>query len=942
MTTPTPRTADRPQAAAQTHTHSHNIWKQPVTDQPLRRDIRMLGFELGHVLRHHGSRELYQLVERVRQLAKNRRAGSDEADDTLRDTIRECSVDELAELARALTCFFDLANLAEDRHRIRVLRQRSGARYPSPRKESPGAALSDLAEAGLTFEQAQDLLNGLTIELVFTAHPTEAKRRTVRNTLRRLRQRLIELDRVDLLPAERDTLIENLKIDLDGLWETDTLRPRKPTVIGEVRRSLFAFGPLWEVIPRLYGGMRKALNKTYPGHAFDVPAFLRFGTWIGGDRDGNPFVTHQVTAETLAMLRVAAITKHIEQGRELFSRLSISTARRGVTSALQASLNDARQRMPEIVDILDHFHPEELYRHALRVIEHRLTATAQADPMQPVPNAAYADASELTADLTILQQSLIEDGHPELANGAIQDWLDRVTVFGFHFACLDVREDAQRLVSTCGEMIEQLALVPRFDELTEEAKQDLLARPLTEQHAAQLDLEALSPETRETLNLFILLHNAGKNYSPAAFGCQIASMTQKPSDVLTFLWLSRVSALIEGDAEPSMKLPIVPLFETIDDLNQAPTTLKGLWANAAYRQHVKDTGDMQVAMVGYSDSTKDGGYLAANAALYKCQATVADLAAEHGIKMCFFHGRGGALGRGGGPAARGILSLPPKAVNGQVRITEQGEVLADRYDDPEIAYRHLEQVTWAAIDITGKLALNTNPTVSSDWLDLMQVATDRSLNAYRNLREHESFLAYFDECTPIRVIESLAIGSRPARRRTQASLANLRAIPYTFSWNQTRHGLTAFYGMGAGLQAAKNKQGGGWETLQTMYQQWPFFAAVIDNAELALVKCDLEIAHAYADLAENPVSAHKVWTLIRDEFQLAKEAVLAITQRTELMSQTSWLDRSIKVRNPYVDPINFIQVELMRRQRNGDDSPELADALRLTVQGIAAGLRTTG
>ncbi len=935
------------------HVHVNPAHRPPLTDMPLRRDVRMLGFQLGHVLRHHGSEGLYALVERVRQLAKRRRAGSDEADDTLRDVIRGCSIAELDELARALACFFDLANLAEDRHRIRVLRDRSATVYPEPRTESPGAALRVLADAGVSAEEAAKLLEEMCIELVFTAHPTEAKRATVRNTLKRLRNHLVELDRHDLLQRERDSLISHLKTDLDCLWETDTLRPRKPTVLGEVRRSLFVQEPLWQVIPWLYDGLRSAWGKVYPTHPFPDHAFLRFGTWIGGDRDGNPFVTRDVTAQTLSTLREAAIQRHIDAGRELFGVLSISEQRHPVLPEIHEAILRARGRFPRLAEELTRFHPLETYRHFLRVIEHRLEATAQGDPLEPRSPAAYSDASELVADVELIQRSLRANDHFDLAGGAIQAWLDRITVFGFHFASMDIREDAQKLGTACGELMELMGLYPNLGEASEAEKQTQLAAAIDSAAVSRLPLEALTSDTRQTLDLFVLLHQAGKTYTRDTFGCLIASMTQAPSDVLTFLWLSRLAAALSGDGTPSLKLPIVPLFETIGDLHASVQTLEGLWANPVYRQHLRDTGDVQTAMIGYSDSTKDGGYLAANWALYDAQASVAASAKRHGLKVSFFHGRGGALGRGGGPAARGIVSLPPESIHGQIRITEQGEVLAERYDDPQIAYRHLEQVTWATLGISGRsltpaTGSETEPVVDGPdslppkWHQAMSVASDASLEAYRSLRLDDAFIDYFQQCTPISIIESLAIGSRPARRRTKASLENLRAIPYTFSWNQTRHGLTAFFGLGTGLTAANEQLGDDWATLRAMFKGWPFFRAVIHNAELAVAKCDLEIAHAYADLADNPEGAQAIWTRIRDEYEATRHAILKIADRDDLLGSVPWLQRSIQVRNPYVDPLNFIQVELLRRRRQGDESPELLNALRLTVQGIAAGLRTTG
>ncbi len=923
--------------------HRHAGKPEQPTDAMLRRDIRMLGFELGKVLREHGSPELYNLVERVRQLAKARRAGSDEADDTLRNVLSECSLDDLTELARALTCFFDLANLAEDRHRIRVLRYRSHTQHPNPRRESPGAALVSLSERGLSAEQAQALLDRLNIELVFTAHPTEAKRRTVRNTLKRLRDDIITLDRQDLLPSERETLLATIRSDLDCLWETDTLRPNPPSVMEEVRRSLFVFEPLWDAVPWLYGGLRSALSKVWPDHAFDLGPVLRFGTWIGGDRDGNPFVTPIVTAQTLNTLRQAAIRRHIDEGRNLFRVLSISDERHPVSAELNAALETAGERYPELDKLLARLHPREKYRRWLNVIEYRLLETAGADAMNQAPEAAYQRSDELVHDLKLIAESLRANDHAELANGPVQKWIDRAMVFGFHFACLDIREDAQRLGDAVDELARHMGLCTDYASLDEAGKQAFLTAPLPD-HPPRPNPAGVSETASQTLALFELLHKATQAYAPEALGCQIASMTKKPSDVLTFGWLSSLASRLANDGHAGSQLPIVPLFETIDDLANAGRTLDGLLSQPTYRAHVAATGDKQICMVGYSDSTKDGGVLAANWRLHTAEREMAQVAQKHGVKLMCFHGRGGALGRGGGPAARGILSLPAESVDGRIRITEQGEVLAERYDDPEIAYRHLEQVAWATINITGGVIVGEDDTTPVEWREAMETAAGAAKDRYRTLRNDEAFIQYFREATPISVIETMAIGSRPSRRRTMKSLDDLRAIPYTFAWNQSRHGITAFFGIGAGLEAANQQLGGDWQVLRDMYARWPFFRAVIDNTELALAKVDMPIAHAYADLCEDAAAGHRLWAMVRAEFDASRAAVLAVTQQDELMSESQWLQRSIKVRNPYVDALSFVQVELLKQLRAAGESPEpaLVNALKLTVQGVAAGLRTTG
>ncbi len=894
-------------------------------DFPLRRDVRMLGYELGKVLKDHGRPGLYDLVEEVRALAKSRRDGDAAADQQLRDRIASLSEDELGELMRALACFFDLANLAEDRHRVRVLREREDALWPEPRNQSLGQAIVKLANEGVTAEQMQRMLDTLDVDLVFTAHPTEAKRRTVRLTIRRLRDDLLQLDRPDMLHRERDELARRIRADLDGLWETDTLRPNKPSVLEEVDRSLFVVDSLWEVVPQLNASTRRALQRAYPDNTPTLPVVVRFGSWIGGDRDGNPFVTPEVTRETLGRLRRAIIAKHVQACRHLARRLSMSDKHHPVGDRVHAIVNNARERWPELIPAIDGVSPHETYRRALRIMRLRLVATGETDPIGGHADMAYPDAASLEAELEAIGDSLRENGHTELADGVLQGWRDQIAVFGLHFARLDIREDSRQLHSAIGEVLGQLDPSVNYAELDEPTRQALLSSEAPE-GAAALDRAALTEPTRNTVELFVLLEQAAEHLGIEALGALIISMTHQPSDVLAMGWLGRLAAAITGKDRPRALLPIAPLFETIDDLANADRTLDALLNNTAYRAHVDATGGRQMCMVGYSDSCKDGGYLASNFGLYDAQRRLAVTAKQHGVGLVLFHGRGGALGRGGGPAARGVLSLPPEAVGYKVRITEQGEVLAERYDDPEVAFRHVEQVAWATLLVSAE---TTNP-IDPAWLDALAKASQASTDCYRALRDDPAFLDYFDKATPINTIETLPIGSRPSRRRGARELQNLRAIPYTFAWTQNRHLLTGWYGLGTGLSMIDEP------TRRAMYEGWPMFRGMIHNAELALAKCDMQIARHYAELVGGDESL-RLYETVLAEYERSRAAVLSTGQHGDLLSGIDWLQRSVKVRNPYLDPLNLIQIELMKRGHN----PQ-SDLLRQSVQAIASGLRNTG
>ena len=921
----------------------------PTAEHPLRRDVRMLGFELGRVLRRHAGSELFHLLEDVRSAAKRRREGEQAAEGELRRRIAELDLDDIEALVRALSTYFNLANLAEDRHRIRVLRQREAQSHPRPRDESVGDAVQTLSHEGVTPAELRELIRNLHVQPVFTAHPTEARRRTITRAIRRVRRDLVELDDPRLLPHERAELMQRITTDLDVLWETDLLRPRKPTVLEEVKRSLFVVESLWDVVPKLCGAMRTAMrelgdgNPPHPAEADDhddAANWLRFGSWIGGDRDGNPFVTAEVTRETLCELRRVAIEKHIQQSEEMFDRLSISTRNHPIGDDMRRALDQAIDRWPACARRVAPLPETEAYRRWMRVIRFRLERTAEADPFADPPPGAYAGDRELRRDVEIARNNLLANDHGNLAYGELQRWLDRIDVLGFRVASLDIREDSRSLHAAVGEIADGMGLCSNYGELDEAQRVELLAKPVEPADAQSLDPDKLSESPRQTWELFLLLERASANFGRESLGALVISMTHRPSDALTMLWLTRAAAARCG-GEPTLRLPVTPLFETIDDLRHAGETLAALLDTPAYAQHVHASGGVQLCMVGYSDSCKDGGYLASNWMLHNAQRDLARIAHDRGVELMVFHGRGGSLGRGGGPAARGILSLPAESVRGRIRMTEQGEVLAERYDNPEIARRHLEQVTWATLLVSGRRERESNPR----WEELLTLAADAAYEHYRAFREDEGFLAYFEQATPIDTIESLPIGSRPSRRSGQRQLENLRAIPYTFAWTQSRHLLTAFFGLGTGLEAAAGQADQGWDDLAAMYRRWPLFQAILDNAELALAKADPAIARVYAELIEGEPRAEALWERFEAEYHLTCQSLQRITGRAALLEAVPWLARSIRVRNPYVDPLNFIQIELMRRRRGCRDDSEpsrLDELLRLTVQGVALGMRTTG
>jgi phosphoenolpyruvate carboxylase len=914
-----------------------------ASDDLLRRDVRLLDGTLDAVMLEQEGEQAAALVAEIRRLARERRAGRHEAEPLLAERIESLSMGDARVVARALSIYFDLVNIAEDRQRVRVLRERERLQSPKPLGESLAAGLAGLAAEGLSAADVQRALDRLAIELVFTAHPSEAKRRSIRGKLRRMRRSLEVLDREDLLPRERAGLESGLRSELLILWETEFLKPARPTVLDEVERGLSLMPRLWEAVPRVQESLRRGLAAAFPGHAFRVPAFLTFGSWMGGDRDGNPFVTAEVTERTLLRLRDAAIDAHLEWCGRLHDLLTISLHEAKGSAPLVERLDALAAAWPALREGMRPESRHEAYREWLRMIRFRLERSRAGGLAEPAADAAYRSGAAFADDVALLVECLERD-HALPEDAPARRWLDLARTFGLHMTRLDVRQDARAYEGIVGSIL-SAAGVPGgagFAAADESARLRLLVETLGT--VGEVDAAAVEPLAADTMRLFEVLHAASVRFGPECLGGAIVSLTRSAADVLTVLWLWRqaqAKAAAAGAAVAPHDLAVVPLFEKIHDLEQADATLGAMLDVPAYAVHLAARGNRQMVMVGYSDSTKDGGYLAACWGLQEAQSRLHAAAATRGVSLTFFHGRGGSLGRGGGPAARGIISLPPETLDGSLRLTEQGEVLAERYDDVEIACRHLEQVSWATLTAS----TNRPPEPPPEWTALVDAMAGRAHAAYRELVDEPGFIDYFSQTTPIDDIENLPIASRPARRRGQRTLDDLRAIPWVFAWTQSRCMIPAWYGLGMALVEVKYGDRHAWQRVRDMYRQWPFFQATIDNASLALAKADMYIAQRYSELADDADVRRRIWQRIASERDRARQAILDIVGGSELLATTPWFQKSIEARNPSIDPLNLIQIEFMRRRAGGageQDGEPLRDLLRLCVQGIAAGMRTTG
>lgn len=910
----------------------------------LSQTIHLLGDLLGEIIIEQEGREVFDLEEKIRGLTKAHRAG-DEAAGRQVAALAESLVQDLPRtlaILKAFTTYFQLVNLAEEQQRVRVLRQRArlAAQQGHPMSETVAEAIHRLRAEGVSADELRELLERLYVMPVFTAHPTEAKRRSVLVKLKAIADALHDLDLHDLLPEEEAEIVRSIREHIVALWQTDETRDRPPTVMDEVRNGLYYFETtLFDVIPQIYEEVHRALEAAFPGESFHVPPFLRFGSWMGGDRDGNPFVTPEVTEQALREQKGLILQLYMQEVEALHGLLSMARTRVGFSGDLLASIEAdvALFDDGECEEIMRRFRLEP-YRQKLALMHRRLVATYHASEHlwehDHLPPHAYPDAATFLHDLRLIQESLRRHRGEALAEGQLARLIRRVEVFGFHLATLDVRQHSERHTRALTEIFARYRLADDYAGLPEEAKLDLLSReiesprPLT----AQLDF---SQATNETVAVFRLIRRAQEHVAPEAIQTYIISMTTGVSHVLEVLLLARDAGLFG-------RLDIVPLFETIEDLHAAPRIMGALFNHPTYRRHLALRGNAQQVMIGYSDSNKDGGFLAANWELYKAQRTLAHVCDAHGIELTLFHGRGGTVGRGGGPANRAILAQPPESVRGRIRLTEQGEVISERYANPAIAHRHLEQVLHAVLLTSGR-----RPTFpqEEEWAAIMDELAARAYTAYRELVEHPLFLRYFHQATPIDHIARLNIGSRPARRRPTAGIDDLRAIPWVFAWTQSRVNLPGWYGLGYALESwAAEALEQRVASLQTMYQEWPFFRTVIDNAQMSLRKADMAIATLYATLADEEVR-RTVFEAVRAEYARTERMILLVTGYRDLLDNEPWLQRSIRLRNPYVDPLNYIQVALLRRLRDTpppDEAEGLQQAVLLSVNGVAAGLRNTG
>ena len=918
----------------------------------LSEDIHLLGDTLGRVIRRQAGIEVFDLVEGVRALAKARRVDDDPAiDQLLQQRINNLSVYRAGLVARSFAVYFELVNLAEEKHRVRVLRARERRAYPQPIRESIAAAIERLYQLDLDEFEMQRLLDRLRIEMVFTAHPTQAQRRTVLSKLRRISDALHEMEARDLLPSEEREILQHIRSEITSLWLTNRNRTGPFTVEDEVKTGLYYFSDaIWHVIPQVYEGMRRALKEHYP--SVTVPdRFLTFGSWIGGDRDGNPNVTANVTAETLRLHRGLAIEEHRPHIQNLTRALSMSEQLSKISDELQTALARVNYEA-EHVAYLRARYPDEPFRLLLAILRQDLAEATAGDMVGRLKGEhnrpiRLQHLEDLLTPLSIVENGLKAGNMEDINVADLRHICDQARVFGLHVGCLDIRQFSEYNTAVLDELLRKLGRHEGFGELDDAGRCLVLDEQLAAPVPDFSSLSDLSPETEETLNLFRVLSRAVTFYGAELIGTYIVSMTHGPADVLAPLLLAYWHGLCLQPDTDVEGLSFSPLFETRDDLRDAPEVMATLFHHSYYGRHLARLNWQQIIMIGYSDSNKDAGYLAANWELYQAQERLAECCHKHDVVLSLFHGRGGTIARGGGPANRAILAQPPGSVGARIRITEQGEVIEERYGHPAIARRHLEQVVHAVLISSIPDYYDTHNQPKPAWREVMDELAALSYRAYRALiYENPELLEYWQQATPIHEISRMRIGSRPSRRTSSATFTSLRAIPWGFSWMQSRHVLPGWYGVGAAL-SEYGRNPDQLKLLQEMYQMWPFFKVVIDNAQVSLVKADMGIARLYAQLVEDEGIRERIFGEIERAFNETCAWVLRVTDQRELLDNDPIIKLSVKRRNPYIDPMNFIQVNLLRRFRflPDQESPkrdELLQTIFLTVNGIASGLKNTG
>jgi phosphoenolpyruvate carboxylase len=935
-----------------------------LTDKDLRRQVRVFSTVLGDVIKSHASDDIYDIVEYCRKGFISLRAKEDpKLRAEIMARISALNETQLTYVIRAFNLYFGLVNTAEEahQHHNRTIALRNGG---SLWHGSLNDTFKQFKEDGINLSQLQVLLDNLAYTPVFTAHPTESKRRTVRGGFRRIFELDQQMVAQPLTDYDKKQLNEKLKAQIQILWGTDEVRATKPSVRDEIKNGLFYFDlSLFDAVPQTYRNMEAAIAHRYANALKDdgkitVPAYLKFGSWIGGDRDGNPFVTAETTEMAVQLQKRTVLRRYLEDVTQLSYVLTHSLPVSKISLELAENIEQDQQHYLAAFGVNPERFMDEPYRRKLYMMRYRLNDNLRmsedyfdGNTNTKASGVAYRSETEFLQDLKLIQSSLISEDDSAVANAELQNLIRLVETFGFYLLQLDLRQESTRHSSAVAELLAQLTLSPDYANLDEQQRFELLSDLLaTPNLTTAVNKASLSADTAEVLAVFLTMARLQKEISSNVFGSYVISMTHEASHILEVLLLARLAGLCGFDDVKQdwfCHIRVAPLFETIADLSRIDDVMTHLLDAPIYRTLLTASGNLQEVMLGYSDSCKDGGILASSWSLYKAQQIISDLTSERDIRCRMFHGRGGTIGRGGGPTHDAILSQPNGTVKGQIKFTEQGEVLSYKYGNKDTASYELGMGVSGLLKAS--LGLISEPNLHEpEHAKIMHELVALGEDSYRHLTQNTpGFLDYFYEACPIAEIGMMNIGSRPSHRKPgDRAITSVRAIGWVFAWAQSRQTLPAWYGIGSALETWTMDRPDRLAILQQMYQKWPYFRALVSNTEMASTKADMGIAKEYAELCEDPDSAQRIFTIIETEFQRTKNAILTLTNSQGLIQDNPALALSLSRRDPYLDPLNHIQTVLLNRYRDNEtDEIEQArwrDPLLRTISAISTGMRNTG
>ena len=931
----------------------------PINDKALRSRVKLFGTLLGDVLRRLAGQDIYDAVEKLRtgyiSLSKE---DNPKKRQQLITFIESLDADTLLQVVRAFSTYFSLVNIAEEAFHHQERRDQVRSDKPLW-NGSFDATFIEFKKQNLTAEQVQDLINQTTYIPVFTAHPTESKRRTIMLALRRIFISNEKLNDSRLNKSQKDEIAYELETLIQSLWRTDEVRANKPQVKDEIDNGLFYFREcLFDAVPEVYRNLENNLKKHFPDHEFTIPNFLKFGSWIGGDRDGNPFVKPETTEMALRMQANTVLMEYTVKLHVLFKQLTHSSLLCQTSEAFDESLkHDESMRFDVFAERAEAYQTSP-YRRKIAYMQHRLklTLTGIKAQLKGIKHEASADVypseKEFLADLTLIYNSLVANGDERIANGELQNLIRLVKTFGFYLLKLDIRQESTRHSEAVADIFKQIKGAPDYDSLSEEQRLQTLADYIDNPPALDLDKDKLETQNKETVEVFETMVKMQHEVSEEAFGAYVISMTHAASHIMEVMWLASLNGLVGKDDKQDWfsKIVVSPLFETIEDLDHIEVVLKKLLENPVYTGLLSSSGNLQEVMLGYSDSCKDGGIMASSWSLYEAQQKVIRLTAEKSVECRLFHGRGGTIGRGGGPTHDSIVAQPEGTVHGQIKFTEQGEVLSYKYSNTETAIYELTMGV-TGLMLASRCLVTDYQKPQDDHIEIMQELTTQGERAYRDFTDGDvsvnTFLDYFYEATPVTEIGLLNIGSRPShRKKGNRSKSSVRAIAWVFGWAQSRQTMPAWYGIGSALEAYILNDKDNINKLRDMYNNWPYFRALISNTQMALTKSDMIIAEQYAQLCVDPNTTDKIFSLMKAEHDRTVDSILNVSHSHSLLEHNPTLALSLSRRDPYLDPLNHIQVTLIRRYRD-ESLPEeereqwLSPLLR-SINAIAAGMRNTG